>query len=39
MNEEALNTNTESTANEQSLPASLGLNAQLFVFQLINLLL
>ncbi|PIR78280.1 MAG: ATP synthase F0 subunit B [Candidatus Magasanikbacteria bacterium CG10_big_fil_rev_8_21_14_0_10_36_16] len=36
MNEEALNTNTESTANEQSLPASLGLNAQLFVFQLIN---
>ncbi|MFA7315164.1 MAG: F0F1 ATP synthase subunit B [Candidatus Magasanikbacteria bacterium] len=36
MSEVALNTNTESVASEQSLPASLGLNTQLFVFQLFN---
>jgi len=33
---EILNTHTESAVAEQSLPASLGLNTQLFVFQLIN---
>ncbi|MDD2655988.1 MAG: F0F1 ATP synthase subunit B [Patescibacteria group bacterium] len=36
MTEETLNTHEETGVAEQSLPASLGLNAQLFVFQLIN---
>lgn len=36
MTEEVLSTHTEVNPTEQSLPASLGLNTQLFVFQLIN---